>query len=91
MPWSLIEQSGDKCYRGSAWQGLLARLEDMQVNIACFAKGLDTLVNQGRKDFLRSLPGLKDTFTRLGGKNTLTLCLEAVRDERFMHNGLKQG
>ncbi|PZV02223.1 MAG: hypothetical protein DCF32_15265 [Leptolyngbya sp.] len=77
---NLIEQFGDKYYSASALRGLLPRLEEMQVNMACFAQCIDTLAYQGRKDFLRSLPALKDTLTRLGGKHTLALCLEAMRE-----------
>ena len=77
---SLIEQFGDKYHSASAWEGFLPRLEEMQVDIAGFAQCLDTLAYQGRKDFLGSLPHLKDTLTRLGGQNTLSLCLEAMRE-----------
>ncbi len=77
---SLIELFGDRYHSASAWQGFLSRLEDMQVDINCFVKGLDTLAYQGRKDFISNLPALKDTLTRLGGPNTLTLCLEAMRE-----------
>ena len=76
----LIELFGDKYHSALIWQGLLLRLGDMQVDIACFTKCLDTLAYRGRQDFLRSLPCLKDTLTRLGGKNTLALCLEAMRE-----------
>ena len=77
---SLIEQFGDKYHSASAWEGFLSRLEDMQVDVACFAQGLDTLAYQGRQAFLSSLPDLKDTLARLGGKKTLALCLEAMRE-----------
>jgi methyl-accepting chemotaxis protein len=76
----LIELFGDKYHSASAWQGLLPRLEDMQIDMACFAKGLDTLACQGRKAFLDSLPDLKDTLARLGGQKTLSLCLEAMKE-----------
>ncbi|MBE9160376.1 caspase family protein [Nodosilinea sp. LEGE 06152] len=77
---NLIRLFEDNYHSASAWQGFLSRLEELQVNVAGFAKGLDTLAHKDRKDFLRSLPHFADTLTRLGGKNTLMLCLEAMRE-----------
>ncbi|MEA5464932.1 NB-ARC domain-containing protein [Leptothoe sp. PORK10 BA2] len=77
---SLIEQFGDKYHSASAWQGFLLRLEEMQVDITCFAQCLDTLAYRDRQHFLGNLPDLKDTLARLGGQKTLSLCLEAMRE-----------
>jgi hypothetical protein len=77
---SLIEQFGDRYYKATALQGLLPRLEEMQVDIGYFIQCLDTLAYQERGNFISNLPALKDTLTWLGGPNTLTLCLEAMRE-----------
>jgi hypothetical protein len=69
----------EKYYTGAAWQSLLPRLEDLQVDFPTFATILDTLAYRSRPDLVKALPAMSNTLTRLGNEHTLDDCLDGMR------------
>jgi hypothetical protein len=69
----------EKYYAGAAWQSLLPRLEELQVDFPTFATILDTLAYRSRPDLVKALPAMSNTLTRLGNEHTLDDCLDGMR------------
>ena len=76
----MLQAFTSKYYRATAWQGFLARLEELSPNFSCFVDILETLAYLNRSQLLINLPHLRDTLIRLGGQEGFEGCLQAMRE-----------